>query len=92
MCGGTNIRGSYCKRVARYDFLKEMVMQMQVFWSVLPHRLVNRYRLFGKLPYLHLQGEVVVSLKLQAISSSEKAVKIYEPIQLNIPQTRFFCK
>jgi hypothetical protein len=25
MCGGTNIRGSFCKRAARYEFLKGMV-------------------------------------------------------------------
>jgi hypothetical protein len=86
MCGGTNIRGSFCKRAARYEFLKGMVIQTQVFWSVIPRRLVNSYRLFGELSYLHLQGEVVVSLKLQAISSSEKAVKIYEAILFNIPQ------
>lgn len=61
-------------------------MQTQVFWSVLPHRLVNSYQLFGKFSYLHLQGEVVVSLKLPAINSSEKAVKIYEPTRFNIPQ------
>lgn len=31
MCGGSNIRGSYSKRVERYEFLKEMVIQTQVF-------------------------------------------------------------
>jgi len=72
MCGGINIRGSFCKMAARYEFLKEMVKQNQVFWSVIPRRLVNSYRLFGELSYLHLQGEVVVSLKLQAISPPKR--------------------
>jgi len=63
-----------------------MVIQTQVFWSLIPRRLVNSYQLFGELSYLLLQGDVVVSLKLQAISSSEKTVKIYEPTWFDIPQ------
>lgn len=74
---GTNIRGSFYKWTARYEFLKGMVIETKVFWSIIPRRLVNSYRLFGELSYLHLQGEVVISLKLQAIRSSEKAVTIY---------------
>jgi hypothetical protein len=59
-------------------------MKMAVFWVVAPCSLLEVYRRFSGACRLHHQ--VLIALMIEAASTSETSVKLYQPTRHNNPE------
>ena len=56
-CSVLSCRGQTVNHwIVRLDFLREVTLKSEVFWSATPCRIVNNYRLYEGSKCLHLQG------------------------------------
>jgi hypothetical protein len=62
-------------------------MKLTVFWDVVPYSLVEAYRRFRGACCLHHQdSEGIISLMMEAASTSETLVNFYQITRRNIPE------
>jgi hypothetical protein len=84
----------------RFQLLTATCMKMGVFWNVVPCSLVDTDRRFRGAYCLHHQDEILtdvsevlttsiirsIVLMMEAVSTSESSVSIYQTTRRNIPE------
>jgi hypothetical protein len=76
---GSERRARYASKIVRTNQLSEklirvMTLKMAVFWDITPRSLVEVYQ------------QAIISLMMEAASTSEKSVNFYQPTRRNIPE------
>jgi hypothetical protein len=68
-----------------------VISKMAVFWVAAPRSLVEVYQRFKGPLCLHHQGDLLITLMMEAARTSETLVNFYQTIQCYNPEDSHLC-